>query len=219
MRSVPVAHTGSDPGSHEFRVRFARRLRGARVMAANEVIPPLAPVAAPPPAPPIPPPAPADIQPDLTAELLADRATIEAVLGRVEVAVDELRAERANQLSQLQQVALAMSLTIATRLMHERIEAGEFAVEAKVRDMIAQLGDDTAVTVRLNPADLALLTNRLGGEPLSDQYADPKFVADPNLGRGDCRVEGRESMLLSDLARELEEIRDELLRRMKNARS
>jgi hypothetical protein len=56
--------------------------------------------------------------------------------------------------------------------------------------MIAQLGDEAAVTVRLNPADLALLGRRLGGRPLSDEYSDPKFVADPALGRGDCQVEG-----------------------------
>ncbi|HEY1188707.1 MAG TPA: FliH/SctL family protein, partial [Gemmata sp.] len=130
-----------------------------------------------------------------------------------------LHTEQAARLGELQQVAVAMAVTIATRLLHEQIESGTFAIENKVRDMIAQLGGDAAVTVRLNPADLALLTTRLGGQPLSDDYSDPRFVADPSLGRGDCQVEGRESMLLSDVTRELEDIRDDLLRRVKNARS
>jgi flagellar biosynthesis/type III secretory pathway protein FliH len=47
----------------------------------------------------------------------------------------------------------------------------------------------------------------------------PRLVADPALGRGECRVECRESMLLSDVTRELHEIRDELLRSLAHARS
>lgn len=223
MRSAPVAQRGKMPEAPEFRVRFSRRLRGARIVSAAEIAPPPVAPAPPPPAPPVavpPPPAPTGfVQADITNELRADRARIEAVLGSVQAAVENLHTERAARLGELQQVAVAMALSIATRLLHEQIESGAFAIENKVRDMIAQLGGDAAVTVRLNPADLALLSTRLGGQPLSDEYADPRFVADANLGRGDCQVEGRESMLLSDVTRELEEIRDDLLRRMKNARS
>ena len=181
-------------------------------------------------APPVPQPAAAAVTPlaappadlwktEAGKEIAADRTLIESVLANVRATVEHIHTERAARLSELQHVAVAMALTIATRLLHEQVEAGAFAIEAKVRDMIAQLGDDIAVTIRLNPADLALLTQRLGGEQLTEDHADPRFVPDPELGRSDCQVEGRESMLLSDVSRDLEEIRDELLRRLKNARS
>lgn len=211
-------------GANEFRVRFSRPLKGARL--AHEPAPAPAPaLASPPPSPPPAPPAPTPpaptgfIQIDASNELREDRERIEAVLGALEARADGLRTERADRLREWQRAAVELALTIAGRVLHERVEAGELAIDNKVRDMIAQLGDEAAVTVRLNPADLALLSGRLGGGPLSDEYADPKFIADPNIGRGDCQVEGRESMLVSDVTRELEEIRDELLRSLKNARS
>lgn len=226
MRSTPVARRGSDPGSHEFRVRFARRLRGARIVSATEVIPPITPVVAPPVVPPppaavSPPPAPPSgfVQPDITKELREDRARIESALTNIQQAVDGLRTDRAARLEEMRQAAGTIGLALATRLLHEQIDAGAFAIEEKIRDMVAQLGDDVAVTVRLNPADLALLNQRLNDEPLLDDQSDPRFVADPNLGRGDCQVEGRESTLLSDLTRDLDEMREDLLRRLKNARS
>jgi flagellar biosynthesis/type III secretory pathway protein FliH len=186
--------------------------------------PPAPPRPVPPPAPvaaaPAPVPAPTDFwQTDAGRELKADRERIEAVLGRISGAVAELHKDRRDRLQEWQRAAVELALTIAARLLHERVAAEEFPVDAKVRDMIAQLGEDVPVSVRLNPADLKLLRDRLGGAPLSPDQDDPRFVADPTLDRGAVQVEGRESMLLSDVSRELEEIRDELLRSLGNARS
>jgi flagellar biosynthesis/type III secretory pathway protein FliH len=156
---------------------------------------------------------------DAGRELKADRGRIEAVLGQIASAVADVRQDRKSRIQEWQRAAVELALTIATRLLHERVVTNEFPVDAKVRDMIAQLGADVPVTVGLNPADLKLLTDRLGGEPLAADRDDPRFVADPALDRGAVRVEGRESMLVSDVSRELEEIRDELLRSLGNARS
>jgi flagellar biosynthesis/type III secretory pathway protein FliH len=133
--------------------------------------------------------------------------------------VAELRQDRTSRIQEWQKAAVELALTIAARLLHARVEANDFPVDAKVRDMIAQLGEDVPVSVRLNPADLQLLKDRLGGEPLTPDRDDPRLVPDPALGRGSVQVEGRESMLLSGVARELEEIRDDLLRSLGNARS
>ncbi|QJW94409.1 hypothetical protein FTUN_1929 [Frigoriglobus tundricola] len=121
-------------------------------------------------------------------------------------------------MQELQRAAVELATTIASRLLHERVVAGDFPMDAKVRDMIAQLGADVPVVVRLNPADLDLLKGRLGGAPLSPDRDDPRFVPDPALTRGGCQVEGRESMLMSDVTRELEDIRADLLRSIDNAR-
>jgi flagellar biosynthesis/type III secretory pathway protein FliH len=147
-----------------------------------------------------------------------DGERVEAALAGVRDAVGEYRKDQAGRLRDWQRAAVELALTIATRLLHERVASGEFPMEAKVRDMVAQLGEDAAVTVRLNPADLAVLASRLAGGPLTEGADDPKFVPDDALGRGECRVEGREAMLLSDVSRELQEIRDELLRSIAHAR-
>jgi flagellar biosynthesis/type III secretory pathway protein FliH len=156
---------------------------------------------------------------DVEREFTLDRERIETVLREVRVGVANFRQDREVRLQELQRLAIELALTIATRVLHERVEANEFPIDAKLRDMIAQLGEDVPVSVRLNPADLELLKSRLGDQPLTADRDDPRFIADASLARGACQVEGRESMLVSDVSRELQEIRDELLRSLGNARS
>jgi flagellar biosynthesis/type III secretory pathway protein FliH len=234
MRSPPVAQPGRSRRPFEFGVRFHAPLRGA------ELAPKGVSVAAPPPPPSqlAPPPstlasprgashaaapAPAAAQSFLATEaareFLADREKIEATLEKLQATAAEFGANQMLRLREWQRAAVELAMTIASRLFHERVVSGEFPMEAKVRDMIGQLGEDAAVTVRLNPADLKLLETRLGGQPLTHAGEEPKFVPDETLGRGDCRIEGRESMLLSDVSQELQEIREELLRSLDHARS
>ena len=231
MRSAPNAPTGFDRQPFECRLRFHRPLRGVEVVPPDPVptatrpTPP--PVARPepritePPKPaPTPTPEPAIdfAQTDLARELQIDRDRIEAVLAEVRSDIAALRKERAARVEELQRVAIELALTISSRLLHERVVSGDFPIDAKVRDMIAQLGDDVVISVRLNPTDLELLKDRLAGEPLSSGRDDPRFVPDPGLNRGECQIDGRESMLLSDVSRELQEIRDDLLRSLDHAR-
>lgn len=226
MRPVPVALSGFDGLPFECQLRFHRRLRNVRLVPADALTAETATVPAPQPKPaPPPPPAPAAPTPtdttraeaDAARERQQDRERLEAALDQVRTAVADLRKDRASRLQDWQTAAVELALTIATRLLHERVASGDFAIDGKVRDMIVQLGDDVPVTVRLNPTDLELLRDRMGSDPLSGDYADPRFVADPALTRGACQVEGRESMLMSDVASELTEIRDEMLRRLGDA--
>lgn len=226
MRSAPVTPLGFDRLPFECRLRFHRPLKGIEVVPADSIAtaprntPPAArpepkPAPVPPPAPaPVPEPAPAaDLsRTEIARERSADRERIEAVLAEIRGDIASLRKERAAKIEDLQRVAIELALTIASRLLHERVVSGDFPMDAKVRDMIAQLGDDVAVSVRLNPTDLELLKDRLGGEPLSQDRDDPRLTPDPTLNRGACQVDGRESMLLSDVSRELQDIRDDLLR-------
>jgi hypothetical protein len=238
MRPESVAPPGFERLPFECRLQFPIALRSVHIVPAETIpaaakqpiestrddqpvpIKPSKPVVAASAPDPKPEPAPTDFwQTDAGRELKADRLRIETVLARIGTAVEEVRQDRKSRLQEWQRAAVELALTIATRLLHERVAANDFPVDAKVRDMIAKLGEDVPVSVRLNPADLQLLTDRLGGEPFAPDQLEPRFVPDPALARGSVQIEGRESMLLSDVSRELEEIRDELLRSLGNARS
>ena len=228
------SHLGTDQTAFECRVRFSSRLLGAAIIPVDELATPrpaprVATPATPSPVPvadttvasPIAPPAaPADFwKTDLARELKADRTKIEEILGKLQSASAELRKDQTDRLREWQRAAVELAMTVATRLLHERVLSGDFPMEAKVRDMVAQLEEDSPVAIRLNPADLQLLESRMGNEPLLPGRDDPRLVPDTTLARGECRVEGKETMLLSDVGRELQEIRDELLRSLAHARS
>lgn len=230
MRSAPITPKGFDRQPFECRLRFHRPLKGVEVVPADQLAAltaprPTPPAPAKPQAAPAPQPAPTPAptvdfsQTDVARELAADRELIEAVLAECRSDIAGFRKERVAKIEDLQRVAIELALTIASRLLHERIAANDFPIDTKVRDMLAQLGEDVAVSIRLNPTDLELLKSRLGGEPLSQDRDDPRLVPDPEINRGGCQVEGRESMLLSDVSRELQDIREDLLGSLNNARS
>ncbi|WP_168218740.1 FliH/SctL family protein [Limnoglobus roseus] len=152
-------------------------------------------------------------------DMAADRKMIQTTLATIQAKVAELSRQQAANLDGLQNAAVELALTIAVQLLHREVSADEFPVEAMVRDMAAELVNDTPVTVWLNPDDLKLLERRLGGQRLLSGD-DPKLVADDSLQRCECRVEGGNgSLVLSDPTRHLQEIRDDLLRNLADART
>lgn len=206
----------------EFRVSFADRIADAVVVDATTPLPPLR-IHTPPcdPTPvqtPVPPPTDLWVT-EIGAQLTADRRAIETVLGALTAAADDLTRQHAERMGQWRTAAVELGVSIAAKLLHERITAGEFAVEQMIRDMAADMTDDEVVSVRLNPKDLELLEKRLDGQPLLSGPTDPHLIADPTLGRGECRVEGKASLSLSDLPRQLGQIRDDLLRSIAHARA
>ena len=216
----------------ECRVQFHARLRDAVLAPRGTAEPPVAPsrtptppVTAPPPSrimasPLAPPPAPVDYwETDAGREQKADRERIEKTLNLMQAGLAELRESQTARLRDWQRAAVELAATMAARLLHERVATGEFPIEARVGDMLAQLDKDAPVTIRLHPTDIALLESRLGDAPLFPDRADARIIPDASLARGECRVESGDALLLSDVTRELQEIRDELLRSLGHARS
>jgi hypothetical protein len=205
----------------EYRVSFADRLADAVVVAADTPLTPLR--IHTPPASPEPTPAPTPTTDlwvtEIGAQLAADRRAIDTVLGSLTTATDDLRKQHAERMGQWRTAAVELAVSIAAKLLHERITADEFAVEQMIRDMAADMTDDEVVSVRLHPKDLELLEKRLDGQPLLSGPDDPHLIADSTLGRGECRVEGRSSLSLSDLPRQLGQIREDLLRSIAHARA
>jgi Flagellar assembly protein FliH len=209
----------------EFRVSFADRLAGAVMVDTHTPLPPLRKPPAdltdtpvhidnsPRPAAP-----PTDtLLAEIGMQLASDRRAIETVLGSLTAAVGRVQADPSALLGACRKLAVELATNIAAKLLHERISADQFNLEQMVRDMAADMPEDEVVCVRLNPRDLELLEKRLDGQPLLSGPTDPQLIADHTLARGECRVEGRATVSLSDLPRQLGIIREDLLRRIADA--
>lgn len=210
--------------TNEFRVPFTSRLTHAEVVPLSAPLPPLVTplvdlplkqsaqsgttISAP------------DVQQtEIDEQIAADRKAIASTLAAVREAADAVRLQHAERLHDWQKAAVELALTIAARILHERVTAEDFPIETMVRDMAAEMADDELVCVRLNPRDLQLLERRLDGEPLFPGQAEPRVIADATLGRAECRMEGRTSVALSDLTRHLTQIREDLLGKIAHART
>lgn len=209
-----VASPSRRAGVHEFRVRMPRKLVQARFAPPAASRPPIQ--IAETPAPPGPETTPAVPQnfwnTDAGRELALDRERIELALTALREQLDSAIAHRNENLGSLQRAAIELATVMATRLLHTKIEAGSFPIEDKIRDMAEHLGMQSPLSIHLNPADIELLEARIAGAPLFPGERDPRIMPDPQLPRGGCRVESNEGMLMSELVRELDDIRSELLR-------
>lgn len=205
------------PGSSTHRVVFSHPLANVAVVSPTAPLPPFRRPAEPTAvqsSEPVPPPA--DF--DLAKELRADRARIQAVLDQFRTATADLRSRQAGDMDQLREVAVTLALTIASRVFHRAVTAGEFPLEQIAYELTAQLVNEEPARVRLNPDDLALLTERLDGQPLLPA-GDPKVVADQTLARGTVAVDGTTQTLRADPVRTLNDIRDEMMRSIAHVRS
>ncbi len=221
--------------AREYRVSFADRLAGAVMVDTHTPLPPLRRPAAQPqsadvydtpvhipngtrPAPPAPVAPPTDLWvTEIGAQLSADRRAIDAVLNSLTGAIGQLQDDHADRMAECRKLAVELAVSIAAKLLHERVATDKFNLEQMVRDMASEMHDDEVVSVRLNPHDLELLEKRLDGRPLLSGPTDPRLLADHSLARGQCRVEGQSSVSLSDLPRQLGQIREDLLRRVADA--
>jgi hypothetical protein len=162
--------------------------------------------------------APDPVERQVARRLEEDRATIVKLLDGVLDGVRRIDDTHRGWLAEWRRAAVELAVTIATRLVHDRVKADDFAVETVVREAAILLGARGPLTVRLHPADLALLESRLGGAPLFADGAGMVVVAaDTSQRRGDCQVESSDASVTARLGEQLAGIRQELLRSLGDA--
>jgi len=145
------------------------------------------------------------------AQLDQEREAIERTVGEMREAVQALRSEHEAMLAEMEQVVTEVAVAIASRLLHVKVSAGEFAVESLVREVLSRLDSVEQVTVKLNPDDLALLRKRLDEKQSTlDSDSHMQLVADPSLERGDCVASSGELSVSSRMKDRLAEIREHL---------
>jgi flagellar biosynthesis/type III secretory pathway protein FliH len=141
-----------------------------------------------------------------------EREKLESLLGRLAEVVGDLRAAQRGRLHEMQRVAVELGVAVASHVLYERIESGDFPIEELVRAAVKRLEPRQAVTVRLHPEDVALLERRTSGEPLfALDTEEMRVVADTALARGDCRAETGDVAVLANLQEHLADIRRDLL--------
>lgn len=141
-----------------------------------------------------------------------ERAALEDLVASVKDLAQDLWEQQRQRLGEMQRVAVEVAIAVASRLVHQRIELGDYPVENLVREVVERLEPQDALTIYLHPADIALLGQRLGEkQPLFAEADRVKLVPDVALKRGDCRAETGDVNLSLELDKQLEEMRKRLL--------
>lgn len=152
------------------------------------------------------------------AELDEQWAAVETFLGSVEEQLKEIEGRRRQALGELHQLAVELAVSIASRLVHDAIDADAFAVDKMVGQMLARFENTEPTEIRLHPDDLELLRRLVEGKPPPwANHSSYRLVADAKLNRGDCRIESGDFGLLFGVDLQLSEIRHHLMESLDDA--
>jgi nucleotide-binding universal stress UspA family protein len=148
----------------------------------------------------------------------AEQETLRLLVNNLTEIASELQEQQNQRLEEMQQVAVELALAVASRLVHERIEAGDYAVELLVRQAVERLKTNQPVTIYLNPQDVQLLEKRLAKcQPPALDLVNLRLVGDALLERGDCRAEAGDTSVLSQMQEQLAGMRRHLLETLPEA--
>ena len=134
--------------------------------------------------------------------LLAMDQQVNAILQRHRESVSEMR-----------QAAVEIGVAVASRVVHNRIQATEHGIADLVDGIIHEFDTAEAITIRLHPEDVVLL-GRSRATAVSDSV---RILADASVRRGDCHAEGPRFDILADTETSLAEIRQHLLECVEHA--
>ncbi len=161
---------------------------------------------------------PAAPEPDINEQARAAAGQqLQALLGAMEDSVHEAEQMRRQSLDEFQQLAVELAVTIAGELVFRAIEADQFDAGGLVAAAVDRLGLDAPLTVALHPLDIKLLDSAEPDDPPVWRTGKLTLHPDPTLPRGHCRASNGATVLLSEFAPRLEEIRDSLLEGLDDA--
>jgi flagellar assembly protein FliH len=136
----------------------------------------------------------------------AERERLGRLVAALAQATDELKRRQQQSLDELRRFAVELALAVASRFLQTTVASGEFPFERIIAQALERLESQQPATVFLHPDDLANVEAK--AELPSGQV---RFVADPALRRGDCRVSAGDRSVDFDVQGRLGELRRQLL--------
>jgi flagellar assembly protein FliH len=100
--------------------------------------------------------------------------------------IETVAALRADLLRRSEQDLVRLAMAIAERIIHREIQIDRDLILVVARAAIARLGDAAAVTIRINPDDLAAMSSR---QEIQTATGPIRLAGDATVPPGGCVVE------------------------------
>ncbi len=130
-----------------------------------------------------------------------------AVVARLREAVEQLAQEKQEIMAGLERNVQIIALAVARQLFQREVEIDPTITTQLVRQALELVPMTDKVTVRMNPADIAYVSEHVHDDVEDDKHARIEWVADSTLDRGSCVVDSPErcvdgtiDVLIRDLA-------------------
>jgi len=145
---------------------------------------------------------------EIAAQLKRDFAGRFAAVDKL---VGEITAAREGFIRSAEREAVALGLTIASRVLCREV-AGSSLTPELVEEAMRQTMGRKLLVVRLNPADREAMAR--DGQRIETMFANAEsveFIDDPAVSRGGCVIESNMGIVDAQLDRQIEQLRQALL--------
>ena len=137
--------------------------------------------------------------------LRSDAATgLASALGALDVAARRVSESAELVLADADAALAAAAIELAESILGRELATAESSARVALARALAAVDEHSALAVRLNPVDLAVLGANEASSPLV------RFIADPNLERGDAVVDLPEGRVDARIASALDRARAEI---------
>jgi flagellar biosynthesis/type III secretory pathway protein FliH len=132
--------------------------------------------------------------------------------------LEELEQRRRASLEEMQQLAVEIATAMASRIVHDKVEAGELPFGQLIHSAVERFDRNMPLSVYLNPVDLKQWQETLEKQTIPALAPTViRLIGDRQLPRGGCRTDNGSFSLLFDWEAQLDEIREHLKRSLHEA--
>jgi flagellar biosynthesis/type III secretory pathway protein FliH len=127
------------------------------------------------------------------ATLVAEQR-VASIVNALEEALESVRLHESRWMANLEENIAALAVGVARGIVAREVATDVSVVESLVQSALSQLPLDQTVTVRVSIEDHALLS-AARASMIASGTRDIRWIADAQLQRGGCLVEGRERII------------------------
>lgn len=145
----------------------------------------------------------------------AEGRAVEATrVGNAVQAVEEVIARLEEESPQWQEALeknlVALSTAIAREIVGRELKGSVEDLNGLVRTAVTEFPLESAIRIRLNPADLSAISSPLGGSAV-EAGRQVRWIPDPEVSVGGCMVEGPETIVDGRVEKALDRIYTKLI--------
>lgn len=124
-------------------------------------------------------------------------------------AVNRVNELQENMVNEHKEQIAKLAVEIARKILRQKISEGDYQIEAIVQEALENAPTRQDVVVHLNPEDLVQCQKTQQDEPNST-LSGIKFVADPSIGRAECRLDTPKGIIKSFINEHIEKVAEAL---------
>ncbi len=144
----------------------------------------------------------------LARGLVAGQKEIGERLGRLDSVISELDRIKERKLEELLPEIVDLSLEIARKIIHRKIEKDRDIIVSVVREAVRKLGRDEKMTIRVNPADYETMISGLDSLREEARIRDITVEPAESVSPGGCYIETPSGDVDARIEEQIREIRD-----------